>query len=602
MTANPPSHTTPPKWSDVLAAIKRRKPTVIFTFLLVSATVAVVTFSLPRAYRSEGKMFFRLGRENVTLDPSVTLGQEPTVFLPQSRENEMNTIVEILSGRTMLGRVVDAVGAPVILRGKPNGAAATTTAEAKTSGGMLAGAWGKVSGSISTCREWVRGSSATLSARDQAIEALGKKLTVWAPRRTDVIDVSYEGGSPELAQAVVANLMELYRDQHERLYRPEKSREFFTAQAEHSLKELRAKEDELRNLKTASGLMAFGDQRDLIVHRLGRLEDELMQADTARAVSESKVKSLRQQLVELPAKEVTTATDGHGNAGTDAMREQLFALQVREQEARAHYTETHPKMEALRKQVMAASKIVKQEDSTRTEVTTAGSRAYDEARVELMQELPVLASCQARSNILRQQVAELRGNTGTLNEREVQIARLERDIDIGRTNYRRYSVNLEQARIDQALEAQRMSNVAIVEPATLDPRPIRPQRMLNVALGLLLGLFLGLTLAVVRESLDHTIRTPADVGQRIGLPLVAVVPPLAAGDLVLTGQAGSHAHGGHGNGNGSNGNGSNGNGLSGNGGNEGANHGNHGNGHNGNGNGGRKPGHAHSSTAGAAEQ
>ena len=58
----------------------RYKTTIVITFLLVVTCVTAVTFYLPRGYRSEGKLFFRLGRENVTLDSSVTLGQEPTVF------------------------------------------------------------------------------------------------------------------------------------------------------------------------------------------------------------------------------------------------------------------------------------------------------------------------------------------------------------------------------------------------------------------------------------------------------------------------------------------------------------------------------------------
>ena len=113
----------------------------------------------------------------------------------------MNTIAEILGGRTLLGKVVDAVGMSAILRDKSTATAAGSSNDSSGVGSL----WQQVSGSLHSCRAWIRGTSATLSLRDQAIEVLSKSLRL-GPRKTDVIDISFEGGPPELAQAVVSNL------------------------------------------------------------------------------------------------------------------------------------------------------------------------------------------------------------------------------------------------------------------------------------------------------------------------------------------------------------------------------------------------------------
>ena len=84
-------------------------------FLAVLAGTALVTILSPRAYRSQAKLFVRLGRENATLDPTATVGQAPVVAVQQSRENEINTAVEILKSRVLTEKVVDAVGPAAIL-------------------------------------------------------------------------------------------------------------------------------------------------------------------------------------------------------------------------------------------------------------------------------------------------------------------------------------------------------------------------------------------------------------------------------------------------------------------------------------------------------
>ena len=83
--------------------------------MAVSVTALYVLFA-PRQYRSEAKLFVRIGRENVGLDATTTLGQSsPVTSLPMSREEEINTVVAILESRGLLEKVVDSIGAETVL-------------------------------------------------------------------------------------------------------------------------------------------------------------------------------------------------------------------------------------------------------------------------------------------------------------------------------------------------------------------------------------------------------------------------------------------------------------------------------------------------------
>src|SRR5689334_8679514 len=86
----------------VWRALTRQKIAAAAFFVAVVSAVGVAAAIAPRTYRSQTKLFLRLGRENVTLDPTTTLGQTPVVAIPPSRENEINSVLEILKARTLL--------------------------------------------------------------------------------------------------------------------------------------------------------------------------------------------------------------------------------------------------------------------------------------------------------------------------------------------------------------------------------------------------------------------------------------------------------------------------------------------------------------------
>ncbi|MHC1560576.1 tyrosine-protein kinase domain-containing protein [Actinomycetospora sp. C-140] len=64
---------------------------------------------------------------------------------------------------------------------------------------------------------------------------------------------------------------------------------------------------------------------------------------------------------------------------------------------------------------------------------------------------------------------------------------------------------------------------AVVEPATIPTAPVSLGPPMYVVLGLLLGVLLGLGLAVLRETLDNTVRTASRLNELLGAPCLGVV-------------------------------------------------------------------------------
>ncbi|MFY9691975.1 MAG: polysaccharide biosynthesis tyrosine autokinase, partial [Candidatus Acidiferrales bacterium] len=108
-------------------------------------------------------------------------------------------------------------------------------------------------------------------------------------------------------------------------------------------------------------------------------------------------------------------------------------------------------------------------------------------------------------------------------EKLVQYNILEHDAEANKQLYDGLLQKLKEATITAGL---RSSNIRIVDPALVPTSPSRPQKARNILLALLVGLVGGIGLAIFREYLDNTVKSPDDIETLTGLPSLAVVPSL----------------------------------------------------------------------------
>src|SRR5690606_36480564 len=70
-----------------------------------------------------------------------------------------------------------------------------------------------------------------------------------------------------------------------------------------------------------------------------------------------------------------------------------------------------------------------------------------------------------------------------------------------------------------------VDNVNILSPAVVleNQSPVKPQPVLNMAIGLVVGLMIGVGLAFLLEYLDNTIKTEQDIEKLLELPVLGAI-------------------------------------------------------------------------------
>src|SRR6202140_3736541 len=111
-------------------------------------------------------------------------------------------------------------------------------------------------------------------------------------------------------------------------------------------------------------------------------------------------------------------------------------------------------------------------------------------------------------------------------EKMVQYNILKRESEADKTLYEGLLTKLKEAGISEGLKS---SNLRVVDPAMIPSYPARPAKARNIALAFLVGLVGGIGLALLREYLDNTVKTPDDIETLTRLPSLAVVPAFGDG-------------------------------------------------------------------------
>jgi polysaccharide biosynthesis transport protein len=330
------------------------------------------------------------------------------------------------------------------------------------------------------------------------IRQFQKTLSVNLVSGSRVIQVSFESTDPRLAAQVANTLVDNYLDYNFR-EKYDATRQA-SGRMEQQLDELKAKveksQQELVDYQREHAIVDVNDKQSVVEQRLGELSTQLTAAQSDRIQKEA----LYAQVQSNPEKVAALAQ----NELLQRLEEQLAGLKKDYVEALAQYGPAFPKVVRLQKQVDEYQSLI---DKERNRVVDRLRRDY--------------ASAVTRESLLVQAVNQQKVELGEFNKLLVQQNILKGDFETSQKLYERLLEHLKDATVSAGLKS---TNIHLVDAALVAGDAVRPKKMLNIALAASGGLILGVLLALLQESLDHSIKSAEEVEILVSAPALGVIP------------------------------------------------------------------------------
>lgn len=345
--------------------------------------------------------------------------------------------------------------------------------------------------------------------RETAIALVMSNLRVSPVRGSRLVTVGFDSPSPELAarvtNAYAENFIQANLDR--RFESSSFAREFLEEQIVQTKAKLEEAERALVSYASSQGIINLTEQgadgsgqtQSLAGANLGALNESLTRARTERVAAEQRWRQARSApLMTLP--EVLQ------NPAIQRLTEQRAQLDAQAENLSQVQLDDYPELRRLRAQITEL-------DAQIAEI----SRGI----LNSIQGQYVVAANNERA--LQAQVDALKGEVLDLRDRNVQYNILAREVDTSRAFYDGLLERYKEVGVTGAVAT---NNISIVDRAQVPTAPSKPNLLVNLVIAAILGLGLGVLAAFVLEALDETIATPEDAEQKLGVPVLGVIPLL----------------------------------------------------------------------------
>ena len=488
-----------PTLRDIVVPVFRHRRLVVLSFLGIFLGALCSALVLPKQYEAEMKILVKHAR----IDPVVTSDRSGLpMFSASVSEEELNSEVELLKSRDLLQKVVLACSLNQPARGS-----------------FLSSvfAFAQPDQADNTFAEG--------QAVPKAVRQLEKKLEVNPLKKTNLISVKYESTDPQLAAHVLSTLATLYLEKHTAVHRPAGAFDFFQQETQRYKKELDQTEIRLADFSREEGVVSAQLETQSALEKLAEFEGTLRGTEAAIAETQKRMHELEAQIATSTPRVISQIRTADNPMLLQQLESTLLNLELKHTELLEKFDPSYQPVQEVEKQIAQARAAVAAAWRTPVrEETTDRDPTYDWLRGELTKSQTEVASLRARAAATARVVRTYREQAASIDQKGTFQADLERAAKTAEENYLLYLHKREEARIADALDQQRIVNVAIAEAATVPALPSRPRWSWTLLLGGLLAGFVSLGLAYTKDYFDPSLRTPDEVQAELGIPVLAAFP------------------------------------------------------------------------------
>jgi polysaccharide biosynthesis transport protein len=316
---------------------------------------------------------------------------------------------------------------------------------------------------------------------------------------TNILDLSYTARNPQLAADICNTLIANYVEHNfsQNYAATQQVSDWLQRQLGDLRKRLEASQEHMLTVQKDIGLVGIDQTQSIVLSRLVDISHDVTTAESQRLVAEARLITLQG----APPEVLATLS---GDPILMGLKERMTSLEADYANLNAKYGAKNPRLLEIRSEMAEVTESMKREQGT------VLARAQQEVNAATQNQ-----------NALQRRLEQEKSSAYMGNSKAVEYSLARRQYESNRSLYDGLQQRLEEAGIIAGLHS---SNIRKIDPADAPDFPSSPRKSVNLTLGLLCGLGIGLALALVVEALDTNIKTIYDIEERLGLPMLGVVP------------------------------------------------------------------------------
>jgi succinoglycan biosynthesis transport protein ExoP len=316
---------------------------------------------------------------------------------------------------------------------------------------------------------------------------------------TNILVLSYTARNPQLAADICNTLIANYVEHNfsQNYAATQQVSDWLQRQLGDLRKRLEASQEHMLTVQKDIGLVGIDQTQSIVLSRLVDISHDVTTAESQRLVAEAKLITMQS----APPDVLATLS---GDPVLMNLKERMTSLQADYASLNAKYGDKNPRLQEIR------SEIAEVTEATKREQGTVISRAQEEVN-----------AAKQNQEALQRRLDQEKSSAYMGNSKAVEYSLARREYESNRSLYDGLQQRLQEAGIIAGLHS---TNIRKIDPADAPDFPSSPRKSVNLTLGLVCGLGIGLLLSFMVEALDTNIKTIYDIEERLGLPMLGVVP------------------------------------------------------------------------------
>ncbi|MBI5644256.1 MAG: polysaccharide biosynthesis tyrosine autokinase [Deltaproteobacteria bacterium] len=340
---------------------------------------------------------------------------------------------------------------------------------------------------------------------------------------SDMLEVIATSPDPKQAAAISNKLAELYI-----AYRLQQTREEYkAARLFIESKILSVKEDyyksliDIRDFKLKTGTVDLSIEGQNLINKVATLkgnyednEKTIVNAEKSMVEARSKLNS-----IEMYRKETKEFSQSDS---VKSLKTKLNELLLSITEKSVNYTKEHPEYKKLDREVETIKALLKDEAT----MVFNGERfsvdpVYDQLSKSMMESYIELEGGLAKRKLIQKYIDQYQGELLKIPVKNVENSKLDLALSVNKDMYQKLLEYMTQVGV---AESMTLSDIRLVELASVSDKPYFPKKLLSYMLSASMGLFWSLAAAFFVEYIDNTVKTPEDIKHVKPLTLLGTVP------------------------------------------------------------------------------